>query len=60
MKKLLFVVKRICLGIFALYSVNVLFSAINVVIPINIYSISISCFLGIFGIVALILLKFLI
>ncbi len=60
MNKVMVVIKRICFGIFGIYSVNVLFSAINIFIPINLITISLSSFLGIFGIMALVLLQFLI
>lgn len=60
MKYFIKIIKRLCLGIFAIYSVNILFSSINVLIPINLVTISLSSFLGIFGIIALVLLKFLI
>ena len=60
MKHLFMIVKRLCLGIFSIYSVNVLFSSINVIIPINLYTIGMSSFLGIFGIISVILMKFII
>jgi hypothetical protein len=60
MKHLFMIVKRLCLGIFSIYSVNVLFSSINVIIPINLYTIGMSSFLGIFGIIGVILMKFII
>ena len=60
MKRLFRIVKKLCLGIFSIYSVNVLFSLVNVVIPINLYTIGMSSFLGIFGIVAIIVMKFMI
>ncbi len=60
MNNVMSVVKKICLGIFGIYSVNILFSAINIFIPINLITISLSSFLGIFGIMALVLLRFLI
>ena len=60
MNKVMNVVKKICLGIFGIYSVNILFGAINIFIPINLITISLSSFLGIFGIMALVLLRFLI
>ena len=60
MKHLFRIVKKLCLGIFSIYSINVLFSLVNVVIPINFYTISMSSFLGIFGIMSVIAMKFLI
>ena len=60
MKHVFYIVKKLCLGIFSIYSVNILFSLINIIIPINIYTISMGSFLGIYGIVAIIALKFII
>ena len=60
MKILFKIVKKLCLGIFSIYSVNVLFSLVNVVIPINIYTLGMSSFLGIFGIMSVIAMKFII
>lgn len=60
MNKLMKVIKRICLGVFGIYSVNLLFRALSIYIPINLITISLSSFLGIFGIIALILLQLLI
>ncbi len=54
------IVKRLCIGIFTIYSVNVLFNVLNIVIPFNIFTISMSSFLGIPGIVAIIIIKLLI
>lgn len=60
MKKIVIMIKRVCIGIFGLYSVNILFKTINILIPINVYTIVISSSLGFFGILSLIILKFLI
>jgi len=60
MKLLRILCKKIVLGIFGIYSINVIFSSINVIIPMNLFTISMSSFLGIFGIIAVIALKFLI
>ncbi len=60
MDKVFKVVKKICLGIFGIYSVNLLFSAINIYIPINLITVSLSSLLGVFGLMALVLLRFLI
>ncbi len=60
MKQIFYIVKKLCLGIFSIYSVNILFSLVNVIIPINIYTISMSSFLGIFGIIGVITMKFII
>ena len=60
MKHLFMIVKKFCLGIFGIYSVNVLFSTINIIIPINFYTIIMSSFFGIFGIISIIVMKFMI
>ena len=60
MKHLFKIVKKLCLGIFSIYSVNVLFSLVNIVIPINMYTIGMSSFLGMFGIISVIAMKFII
>lgn len=60
MKLLLKLVKKLCIGIFTIYSINILFSAINIVIPMNVFTIGMSSFLGIFGVVSIIVIKFLI
>ncbi len=60
MKLIFKVIKKLCLGIFSIYSVNILFSLVNIIIPINIYTISMSSFLGIFGIIGVIAMKFII
>ena len=52
------IVKKLCIGIFSIYSINILFSLVNIVIPINIYTIGMSSFLGIFGIMGIITMKF--
>lgn len=57
MKLFFSIVRKICLGIFSIYSINIIFSAINISIPINIYSICASSFLGIFGLISIIILK---
>ena len=60
MNKLMKIVKRLCFGIFGIYGVNLLFSVINIYIPINIITVGLSLFLGVFGLMALVLLQFLI
>lgn len=60
MKSLMKIVKKLCIGIFGIYSINVLFSTINIVIPINTFTIFMSSFLGIFGVIAIIAIKFMI
>lgn len=51
------IVKKLCIGIFSIYSFNILFSTLNINIPINLYTIGISSFLGIFGLASIIFLK---
>ncbi|MGN1371569.1 MAG: pro-sigmaK processing inhibitor BofA family protein [Candidatus Coprovivens sp.] len=60
MKFVFMIIKKLCLGIFAIYSFNVLFSVINVVIPINLFTISMSSFLGIFGVISVLVMKYVI
>ena len=60
MKLLFKIVKMLCLGIFSIYSINILFSLVNIVIPINLFTIGMSSFLGVFGIVAIIVMKFMV
>jgi len=60
MKSLMKIVKKLCIGIFSIYSINVLFSAINIVIPMNVFTIGMRSFLGIFGVISIIVIKFLI
>ncbi|HIS17907.1 MAG TPA: pro-sigmaK processing inhibitor BofA family protein [Candidatus Coprovivens excrementavium] len=57
MKILFTIIRKVCLGIFSIYSINILFSIINLSIPINFYSICMSSFLGIFGLISIIILK---
>lgn len=60
MKNVLKVIKKLCIGIFTIYSFNVLFSSLNITIPMNVFTISMSSFLGLFGIISLVIIKFLI
>ena len=57
MKLLSNIIKKVCVGIITIYSFNVLFKLINIIIPINIFTITISSLLGIPGNFAIILLK---
>ena len=50
-------VKRLCLALVFLYSFNIILDDMNIMLPINIYSICISTFLGIPGVIALLLLN---
>lgn len=45
---------------FGIYSANVLFNIINVVIPINVFTIGISSILGVFGVMAIVVIELLI
>ena len=60
MKFLFKVVKRICLGIFSIYSTNVLFNLVNIVVPINLYTIAMSSMFGLFGVASIIFIQLII
>ncbi len=60
MKIIMKVVKNICLGIFSIYSINVLFSSINIYIPINLCTLFISSVLGIYGVITVLVIKLII
>lgn len=60
MKQFFKIVKKLCLGIFGIYSINLLFGLVNIIIPINVYTIGMSSFLGMSGVLAVIAMKFLI
>mgnify|MGYP002620733355 CR=1 FL=1 len=51
------IIKKFCVGIFSLYSINLFIQYLNINIPINIFTIFMSSFLGVFGIVSIIILK---
>ena len=57
MKLLSKFIKKVCLGVISIYSFNVLFKLINIIIPINIFTIAISSILGVSGNFALVLLQ---
>lgn len=57
MKFIFGIIKKICLGFFTLYSLNIVFSNIDFNIPINVFSLILSSFLGIFGMMAMIIFK---
>ena len=58
MKKLILgLIKKLCFGLVVMYSINILLSDLNVNLPFNVFSISVSTFLGIPGIVSLVLLN---
>ena len=60
MKIIYKIIKKLCLGLFGIYSINLLFQALNIIIPINIFTICVSSFLGIFGLFALIIIQLMI
>ena len=53
-------VKKIVIGIFILYGFNLLVSSINIIIPINYITVGTVSFLGIPGLLSLVLLFFLV
>ncbi|MBE6148764.1 MAG: hypothetical protein E7167_04695 [Firmicutes bacterium] len=53
------VVKKIIIAIFCLYGLNLIISSLNIVIPINIITISLITLLGIPGLCTLVALYFL-
>ncbi len=59
MKKIFNVVKKLCLAIFLLYGLNVIISALDIMIPINIITVSVVTLLGIPGLFSLIVMVFL-
>ena len=54
------VIKRVIIAVFMLYGLNILLASMNILIPINIFSISIVSILGIPGLCTLIALFLLI
>lgn len=60
MKLFVKLVKNICIGIFSIYSINVLFSSINIYIPINLFTLFISSVLGIYGVITVLVIKLII
>lgn len=60
MKLLMKIIRNIVFGIFGIYSINVLFSTININLPINLFTLSMSSFLGVFGIITIVIMKFII
>ncbi len=59
MKKIFNVVKKVCIAIFLLYGLNVLISALDIMIPINIVTVATVTLLGIPGLLSLIVMVFL-
>ena len=60
MKLIKNIIKKIVYSAFLLYGCNLILVNFNMMIPINIYNISIVSVLGSFGIISLILFKYLI
>jgi pro-sigmaK processing inhibitor BofA len=60
MKKVFSVVKKIIFSAFLIYGYNLIAVNFNMLIPINIYNISIVTFLGAPGMLALVLFKYVI
>lgn len=58
MKKLFNVVKKVCLAIFILYGLNVMISAAELMIPINLVTISTVTALGVPGLLSLVVMLF--
>jgi len=50
--------KRLVFSFMLLFGLNVMLKYVGVLIPINFYNLAITYFLGTFGIMALIILKF--
>lgn len=59
MKFILFVVKKIILSAFILYGYNLIAVNFNMIIPINVYTLSFITFLGSPALIALVLFKIL-
>lgn len=58
MKKIFKLIKKVCLAIFILYGLNVMTDAAGVMIPINYFSVATVSFLGIPGLLSLIVMFF--
>ena len=59
-KKLIKIVRKICISFAMLYGLNVILETMNIFIPINIFTISIVTLLGFPGIIGLVITYFLI
>ena len=57
MKLFNMIIKKICVGMITIYSFNVLFGLLNIIVPINPYTVAISSLLGVPGNFAIVLLK---
>ncbi len=60
MKKVIKVVKRLCIAIFILYGLNVALSSTGVIVPINVFSIGVVSLLNIPGLIGLLIMRFII
>lgn len=56
MKKIFYVIKKVVIALFMLYSINLILGKIGVIIPINISSIVIVSILGLPSVVGLLIL----
>ncbi|MGN1337608.1 MAG: pro-sigmaK processing inhibitor BofA family protein [Candidatus Coprovivens sp.] len=52
------IIKRVVVSIFSIYTIDILFSNLNIYIPFNFLTIIIGVFLGIYGLIGLILIQF--
>jgi len=52
------ILKKVVWSIFNIYSINLLFQFVNVVIPINLYTIGFSSIFGFIGVIFIIAWKF--
>lgn len=60
MRKVYSIIRKICLSVIVLYCANLIIYTSNVVIPINIASIGILSFLGLPGLISLLVIYFII
>ncbi len=60
LKRLINIVKKIVFSFLVLYGLNLLVNSFNVVIPINIFTITTSTILGIPGVLSLIVMFFIV
>ena len=59
-KKLIVVLKRVVFSFILLYSLNLFVNSLNIIIPINIFTLGVVSFLGIPGIFSLIVMFFIV
>lgn len=60
LKKIINIIKKIIFSFIMLYGLNLLVNSFNVVIPINIFTIATVSFLGVPGLVSLIVMFFIV